>query len=113
MEVGGEGFFFDHRQSNCNMKKVKEDWVEEVLASADKIQRMEAGENLFAGVRLRLHTKVRQLEPVHTRTVWLAAAGIALLFTMNILLLTKTENVQRVKTNSSELTQNNFDIYSN
>lgn len=94
------------------MKTEKEIWIEEVMNSADTMQRVEASAHLFAGVRSRLNGKVVQLEQVSTRTVWLAAASIALLLALNISALSFSSSPKHNTGHSSELTENSFDIYS-
>ncbi len=95
------------------MKPVKEIWIEEILNSAENIQRVDASERLFAGIQSRLHSKVRQIEMVPARTVWLAAASIALLFALNFAALTYSAQQKQTASHSTALTENSFDIYSN
>jgi hypothetical protein len=95
------------------MKTEKEIWVEEILYSAENIKRVQANGNLFAGVQSRLHAKGRQLVIVPVRTVWLAAASIALLLALNISALLFANQPKANTVHSSSLSQNSFDIYSN
>lgn len=95
------------------MKGDKEIWIDEVLNKTESFQRVEARANLFAGIQSRLESKVRQIEMVRAHTVWLAAASIALLFTLNLAVLSFSAQQKQTASHTSALTENSFDIYSN
>ena len=62
--------------------------IDAALSSLDGIQRAEADNALFDGILQKLDEKkikVRQIVPM--RTVWLAAASMALVVAMNVALL--------------------------
>ncbi|MCX6198201.1 MAG: hypothetical protein NTY88_03115 [Bacteroidetes bacterium] len=95
------------------MKTEKENWIEEILNCVENIQPVQVRGDLFAGIQSRLHGSLVHLEHVSTRTVWLAAASIALLFALNFAAFIYSSPQKQSAVHSSALIQNSFDIYSN
>lgn len=87
----------------------KEKWMEEVTATADTLGRTEAPAHLFSGIQSRLRGKVVQLP---ARTVWLAAASLAILVALNFVVLTQaTQQTTSSTATSNSLTDNSFNLY--
>jgi hypothetical protein len=67
-----------------DMQTKKEQWIDDTMNSADKMRRVAISDEL----RNRLHAIPREIVVLETRiplkAVWLAAASIALLITINI-----------------------------
>jgi hypothetical protein len=66
--------------SDLSMEPKKDKWINDILASADGIERAEPGPFLYTRIRNRLATSV---EYVPARTVWLTIASFALLLLLN------------------------------
>ncbi|MGF7217965.1 hypothetical protein GGR92_004142 [Spirosoma lacussanchae] len=64
------------------MEPEKEKWIDDVLSSADGLQRAEPGPFLFASIRNRLTDRAVPVR-LPMRTVWLAAASFGLLVVLN------------------------------
>lgn len=61
----------------------KKEWIEEVLSSTDKLQRAEAPSGLWQKVEDKLKAETKIIALVPKRTIWLAAAFIAVLVVLN------------------------------
>ncbi|WP_428653338.1 hypothetical protein [Runella sp.] len=59
------------------------EWIEEVLSSTNKLQRAEAPAELWQKVENKLKAETKIITLVPKRTVWLAAASIAVLVVLN------------------------------
>ncbi len=96
------------------MERNKENWIDDVLNSAGSINRISADEQLFLNINSRLSGRVQQIKAVPVKTVWLAAASLALLIALNLVLLNRSESM---KTNATGTQQspyslnNSFEIY--
>mgnify|MGYP001619871189 CR=1 FL=1 len=64
----------------------KEQWIDEILNSTDGLQKASAGAHLFS----RIERRLRESEFVSPKTVWLAAASIAILVAVNVVLIKKS-----------------------
>ncbi|MFN8285659.1 MAG: hypothetical protein U0V74_02845 [Chitinophagales bacterium] len=95
------------------MKPEKEKWVTDVLNSADGITALAADEQLLTGIRNRVQGTTIIVRSIPAKTVWLAAAGIALLVAFNFVLLTQQAN--RGNTQAAQQSpyslNNSFEIY--
>lgn len=71
----------------------KENFIEQILNSANGIKRVEPSDDLF----IKINNRIQEKQVIPMRMVSLVAASIALLITLNIILLSvktsKTENV--------------------
>lgn len=96
------------------MTHEKNKWIEDVLNSAGSLQRQQAGDELFTGVKNRLQGPVRVLKAVPVRTVWLAAASLAILVALNVLIIgsnaAESHNSQTHQQASYSL-NNDFELY--
>lgn len=61
----------------------KQKWIEEVFRSTQEIQRAEAPEGLWAKIQQEIQQEVKIIAMVPQRTVWLAAASVAVLILLN------------------------------
>lgn len=59
------------------------EWIEDVLNSAQNIQRAEAPDGLWNKIQQEIAKDVKVVSLVPKRTIWLAAASVALLVIMN------------------------------
>ncbi len=70
----------------------KENFIEQILNSANGIKRVEPSDDLF----IKINNRIQEKQVIPMRMVSLVAASIALLITLNIILLSvktsKTEN---------------------
>lgn len=64
----------------------KEQWIDEILNSTDGLQKASADAHLFS----RIERRLRECEFVSPKTVWLAAASIAILVAVNVVLIKKS-----------------------
>lgn len=100
--------------TTATMERNKEKWIDDVLNSADSIKKVRADEQLFLNINSRLSDRVQQIKAVPAKTVWLAAASIALLFALNFVLLSRSESGKSSNpgTQQSPYSLNNsFEIY--
>lgn len=71
----------------------KENFIEQILNSANGIKRVEPSDDLF----IKINNRIQEKQVIPMRMVSLVAASIALLITLNIILVSvktsKTENV--------------------
>lgn len=65
----------------------KEQWIQTVLNSTNGITAVTPSDDLLVKIRL----KIKQQEKVTPTTVWWVAASIALLVTLNVMLLQKAK----------------------
>lgn len=90
----------------------KENWIEDIMETANNMGRAEASTDLFTAIQSRLRGKVVQLKQVPARTVWLAAASLALLVALNFAVLTQTTTqTETTATAPYSLTDSNLNLY--
>ena len=79
----------------------KEIWIEQTLASLDGATRAAANPLLYQKIKARMEAspKVVSISPP---TAWVAAAGIALLITINIVALTKFSSSKAMKNQAKQ-----------
>jgi len=58
----------------------KENWINEILSSTDKIVKVLPSDGLYAEIQ----SQIQQQKIVETKWVWLAAASMLLLVSLNI-----------------------------
>ena len=58
----------------------KENWINEILSSTDKIVKVLPSDGLYA----KIQSQIQQQKTVETKWVWLAAASMLLLVSLNI-----------------------------
>ncbi|MBU2060333.1 MAG: hypothetical protein KKH44_00590 [Bacteroidetes bacterium] len=58
----------------------KENWINEILSSTDKIVKVLPSDGLYA----KIESQIQQQKTVETKWVWLAAASMLLLVSLNI-----------------------------
>jgi fucose permease len=58
----------------------KENWINEILSSTDKIVKVLPSDGLYA----KIQSQIQQQRTVETKWVWLAAASMLLLVSLNI-----------------------------
>lgn len=97
------------------MDNQQQKWIEETESSADALQRLSASPLLFEGVKQRIHYARQNTPSLSGSTVWLAAAAIAALVTINIVTLknirTASQSVAAESGSPYSLTDNSFNIY--
>ncbi|MGX7666464.1 hypothetical protein [Flavobacterium pedocola] len=79
----------------------RDQFINEILNSADHIKKVRPSAGLYSKIESRIYNY-----KVSARTMWMAAASIAILLTINILLITKAEKQQNNATASFEQTLN-------
>ena len=58
----------------------KENWINEILSSTDKIVKVLPSDGLYA----KIQSQIQQQKTIETKWVWLAAASMLLLVSLNI-----------------------------
>jgi uncharacterized membrane protein YjfL (UPF0719 family) len=58
----------------------KENWINEILSSTDKIVKVLPSDGLYA----KIQSQIQQQKTVETKWVWLGAASMLLLVSLNI-----------------------------
>jgi len=58
----------------------KENWINEIIDSTDQIVKVLPSDGLYA----KIHSQMNLQKPVETKWVWLAAASMLLLVSINI-----------------------------
>lgn len=58
----------------------KENWINEILSSNDKIVKVLPSDGLYA----KIQSQIQQQKTIETKWVWLAAASMLLLVSLNI-----------------------------
>jgi hypothetical protein len=58
----------------------KENWIKEILSSTDQIVKVLPNDGLYA----KIQSQIKQQKTVETKWVWLAAASMLLLVSINI-----------------------------
>lgn len=85
----------------------RDNWIENIINSTNGIQAVAPSDDLLA----KIQQKIRQPEKVSPKTVWLFAASIVVLVSLNIVLLSdlsssgKSEiaNLERIINKSNQL----------
>ena len=65
----------------------KENYIETILNSTNGITKVAPSADLFSKIELRIQSKIT----VSTRTLWLVAASIVVLLTINVSVIMKTK----------------------
>ncbi|WP_395062850.1 hypothetical protein [Flavobacterium sp.] len=61
----------------------REDFINQILSSVDGITKVNPSDNLYHGIEQRITNETK----ISSRTLWLVAASIVVLISLNILLL--------------------------
>lgn len=85
------------------MDMEQDKWIGNILNSTNGVTKVSPDENLFSKIRQR----VKQLDTVSAKTVWLVAASIAILMILNISILnSKSRQTKDATVNYLEMTVN-------
>ncbi|MCU0342028.1 MAG: hypothetical protein MUE30_19325 [Spirosomaceae bacterium] len=74
----------------------KQEWLNNVLNSTQGIQRAEAPDSLWVKIQQELKNEVKVIAMVPRRTVWLAAASVALLILLNLVAVRSYHPTQKM-----------------
>lgn len=69
------------------MKTEKQKWVDDVLAYSDTIKPVNASDGLWGSIYSRVLSSPMQISIVPIRTVWMAAASMAILIVLNMAII--------------------------
>ena len=64
----------------------KQRWIEEVMSSTEGMQKLTPSEGMYDAIQAKLYEQKTQMPQ---RTVWIAAASVVLLATLNIVTIKK------------------------
>lgn len=73
----------------------KKDWIEEVMNSTEGMQKLSPSEGMYDAIQTKLYEQKTQMPQ---RTVWIAAASILLLATLNVITIKKVFTKQDTQT---------------
>lgn len=77
----------------------QQDWIERVLESGENLQKVEPSEALLE--KLTNISKPNTPRIIPMKTVWMAAAGLALLISLNIFTLQRYKKTQTANTETA------------
>ena len=69
----------------------KENWINEILSSTDHIVKVLPSDGLYA----KIQSQIKQQKTVETKWVWLAAASMLLLVSLNIKMVSNELKIEK------------------
>ena len=69
----------------------KENWINEILSSTDHIVKVLPSDGLYA----KIESQIQQQKTVETKWVWLAAASMLLLVSLNIKMVSNELKIEK------------------
>lgn len=81
----------------------KKEWIEEVINSTEGMRKLTPRESMYDAIQAKLYKQEKQ---VPQKTVWIAAASIVLLATLNIITIKKVFSKEEIqKTSITEVSE--------